>query len=135
MKILLLEDNKLLGESLEKLLTLDDHDVTWLENGKQGMLEFSMNSVADDKPYDIIVTDYSMPVMNGLEFIEKLREYNKTIRVILFTSDYYVKNIINESMKIDKVIMKDIEELQNVLQKLENSTNGYSGGKISVGEF
>lgn len=55
-------------------------DVVYAENGQAGL-----QLVLDQKP-DLIVTDMQMPVMNGLELVEKLRKEEIQIPVILMTA-------------------------------------------------
>ena len=60
----------------------------------------------------LVITDYKMPQMSGIDFIKKLREFNNNyiIKVILITA-YIIKSILidqNNKLKIHKVIGKPI---------------------------
>ncbi len=68
MKILLLEDDRLLGESLKEYLELEELEVDWAQGG---------NAVLDltfDGQYDLYVFDINVPEINGLELLRELRE-------------------------------------------------------------
>jgi two-component system chemotaxis response regulator CheV len=73
----------------------------------------------------LVITDYTMPQMLGLDFLKKIREKDITfkIKIILIsafiTSDLNVDDI-SKNLKIDKVIEKPIhlENLKNEIQKL-----------------
>jgi len=68
MKILLLEDDMLLGESLKEYLELEDLEVDWAQGG---------NAVLDltfEGRYDLYVLDINVPEINGLDLLRELRE-------------------------------------------------------------
>lgn len=68
MKILLLEDDMLLGESLEEYLELDGLEVEWVQDGEQ-VLDRTF-----DTRYDLYVLDINVPEINGLDLLRELRE-------------------------------------------------------------
>ncbi len=47
---------------------------------------------------DIVITDYAMPGMNGMELLKKLREKNKTLPVILMTA-YSKKDLVIDALR------------------------------------
>ena len=47
---------------------------------------------------DIVITDYAMPGMNGMELLKKLREKNKTLPVILMTA-YSKKDLVVDALR------------------------------------
>jgi DNA-binding response OmpR family regulator len=66
-KILLLEDDKLLAETLQELLVDEGYDVTLVLDG---------GAAADtsyDKAFDLYIFDINVPEINGLELLESLR--------------------------------------------------------------
>ena len=68
MKILLLEDDMLLGESLEEYLELDGLEIDWVQDGEQ-VLDRTF-----DTRYDLYVLDINVPEINGLDLLRELRE-------------------------------------------------------------
>jgi DNA-binding response OmpR family regulator len=68
MKILLMEDDMVLGETIEEMLCGAGYDVTWVKNGEEGAI-----ASYDDK-YDLYIFDINVPLMNGFELLESLRE-------------------------------------------------------------
>jgi CheY-like chemotaxis protein len=89
----------------------------------------------------LIITDYKMPQMNGIDFIKKIREKhircnsnnnnnnnNSQLKIMLISAflknDLDAQNIIN-NLKIDKVIEKPmrIEILKEEIQKLLDHSN------------
>lgn len=74
---------------LEDEVQFADLTRAYLENAND---RFTIEHVADPQDalerftaFDCIVTDYDMPVMNGLEFLQEIRERDRHIPVILFT--------------------------------------------------
>ena len=68
MQILIVEDEKISQKKLEKVLNLLDYNVLVANNGKEGLDLWKKN-----RP-EIIITDWTMPEMNGIELCKKVRE-------------------------------------------------------------
>ncbi|MFK7827106.1 MAG: response regulator [Oligoflexales bacterium] len=86
-QVLVIEDDEALLESLSLGISLltDDLDVATISStdGKEGL------KLCDDHHFDAIVTDYSMPNMDGMEFINEFRSKSKNKSVpILFASGF-----------------------------------------------
>jgi DNA-binding response OmpR family regulator len=72
MKILLLEDDRLLGESLKEYLELEGWSVTWVADGE------AVFDATFDERFDIYVLDINVPEVNGLDVLRALRESGDT---------------------------------------------------------
>ncbi len=83
-KILVIDDNIDMLDTLEHLFTFYDFEVLRAENGKVG-IEVALH----EKP-GIIILDGLMPVMNGFEACEKLKSNNETkdIPIIFLSANY-----------------------------------------------
>ena len=68
MKILLIEDDKEIRESLAELLRYQDYDVELAENGKE-----AFKLLRNSHP-DLIITDVLMPEMDGYEVLMETRK-------------------------------------------------------------
>ncbi len=79
-KVLVVDDDKILRESLQKALKLSGFIVNTAENGEQAVNEVRAND------YELVVMDVNMPIMNGLEALEKIKEVNNSIIVIILTA-------------------------------------------------
>lgn len=80
MKIISIDDNKtnlLIIESYAKILKLN---ISSFLNPLDAVDELEKND------YDLIIVDYMMPEMNGIEVIQKVREKNETIPIIMLTA-------------------------------------------------
>jgi len=78
-RILLVEDEKALRLLLAAALEYNDYEVDIAENGTQAV------RYLDDRHYDLVITDYMMPEMDGLELIQKIKKKYPSIPVIAMT--------------------------------------------------
>ena len=77
--ILIIEDDKNLGETLKEYFEYKGYKAYWSENAEYGLELFKKHSP------DLIVLDVILPDKSGLEVIEKIRKTNTIIPVILMT--------------------------------------------------
>ncbi len=122
MKLIIVDDNKLEREGVKNMIDWESLGIEicgLYSNGRQGL-----EAVLRDKP-DIILSDIFMPVMDGIEMMQKLREMNSDVKVIYMTcyDDFkYAKEAIN--INAENYIMKPIfeEELENIIKTVMNKT-------------
>ena len=88
-KILLVDDEPLLLESLEIILTMSgDYEVC----GKAGNGVEALKLLKENVP-DVMLVDLNMPGMGGIELIPKVREEHPDIKIIVLTTFYDEKSI------------------------------------------
>ena len=84
MKILLVDDSGTMRaiqkRCLFKLGVAED-DVVEADNGQTGLAEF------DKGGFDIVLTDWNMPVMDGLTMLKEIRTRNADIPIIMITTE------------------------------------------------
>lgn len=99
LKVLTVDDSKTIRMIVKKAFKPFDCEITEAENGVEGL-----SSAIREKP-DLIVLDITMPVMDGLEMLEKLKSEPATanIPVIMLTAESGKDNV----MKIVKLGVKD----------------------------
>jgi len=82
--ILIIEDDRFIGEMYVRSLQQADFDVTWITNGADGV------KAASDKQYDLLLLDVMLPEQQGTEVLRKLRPDNDDkipkSRVIVLTN-------------------------------------------------
>jgi len=66
-KILVVDDSMVIRKMINKTLSTEGHEIVQAENGQEGLELFNSS------PFDLIITDINMPIMNGFEFSEKVR--------------------------------------------------------------
>lgn len=113
-KILCVDDEKNVLKALRRLFMDDDYDVNIAESGEKG-LEI-METESDTQ---VVISDYRMPGMNGVDFLKQVRErWPDTIRIVLsgYADTASVVAAINEG-HIYKFVPKpwDDEELRSTI--------------------
>ncbi|HMT29289.1 MAG TPA: sigma-54 dependent transcriptional regulator [Bacteroidia bacterium] len=78
-KILIIDDEKSIRNTLKEILTYEGYEVTEAQDGMEG-LKF----VEKDK-FDIILSDIKMPKMDGIEVLEKLQEISPETPVVMIS--------------------------------------------------
>lgn len=93
--VLVVEDEPAVALALTDALTKEGFTVVGAKDGQEGLAQ----AIAQHP--DIVVTDLKMPVMTGLEMIEKLRadEWGKNVKVIILSN------------------MSDLETLQSAMER------------------
>lgn len=86
LNILYVEDDEDIRKSTSLLLANFFNSVDTAEDGEQGYKKYAQHFKNNEKTYDIVFSDISMPNMNGLEMIEKIREINHDQALIIITA-------------------------------------------------
>ncbi|MFA5393194.1 MAG: sigma-54 dependent transcriptional regulator [Candidatus Ratteibacteria bacterium] len=112
-KILIIDDEKNVCEALRMLLK-DDYKTSVASNGREGL------KLLEEDP-QLVILDVIMPDMNGLEVLQKIRQFNPDVPVIMLSAVDRVKTVV-EAMRLGAVdyIAKpfESEELKLVIQKM-----------------
>jgi DNA-binding NtrC family response regulator len=78
--ILVVDDELEIREGLEALLTSESFDVTLAETGEAGLQRL------EDRPFDLMLLDVSLPDRNGLELLREIRRRDPQLSIILITA-------------------------------------------------
>lgn len=109
-RLLIVEDNELLCNSLKKLFLKESYEVTAVSSAESAL------KVLESQPCSLIITDIILPGIDGIELLAKVKEQYPEVIVIIMTSyagiesaiksfrlgsyDYIIKPIINEEIKM-----------------------------------
>ena len=108
MRLLLVEDDEMLGGSLKRGLTQAGHTVEWVEDGEAALL------ATDTSQFDLMLLDVNLPKLSGIEVVKKLRQSGNKLPVLMLTAmdalPYKVKGLDSGA---DDYLTKpfDLEEL------------------------
>src|SRR5271169_5724638 len=78
--VLVVDDELEIREGLEALLTSENFEVTVAETGQAGLPKL------EDKPFDLILLDVSLPDRNGLDMLREIRLRDPSLALILITA-------------------------------------------------
>ena len=92
-RVLVVEDSKTMQIFLRNLLEPEDYEVIVANDGESG-LELFRQAVAENRSFDIVMTDVVMPRMSGLDLLKKVRALNRDTIVVVLTSDANVDTAI-----------------------------------------
>jgi CheY-like chemotaxis protein len=108
--ILLVDDNKLGLCARKSVLEELGHRIATASNGVDALELFN------GRPFDLVVTDYKMPRMDGLELIVGLRKVAPELPVILISGFVDSLGLSEENTGADVVIMKSANEVSHMVR-------------------
>jgi DNA-binding NtrC family response regulator len=88
-RILIIDDEAAIRESLETLLGLEGYAIETAVNGEQGLERIEENS------YDLVLLDLALPGKSGLEILPLIRERHPSLPVIMITAYGKVANVVD----------------------------------------
>lgn len=88
-RILVIDDEAGIRESLETLLTLEGYTVEMAVDGEEGL------TFLDRKSYDLVLLDLALPGQNGIEILGRIRQKHTDIPVIMITAYGTVDNVVD----------------------------------------
>ncbi|MFM2481986.1 response regulator [Celerinatantimonas sp. YJH-8] len=132
MRLLLVEDDQLLGQSMETSLSRCGYTVDWLQNGAGVLSALKMES------FSCIILDLTLPDIDGLEVLAQLRKAKFQLPVLILTA----RDDIDDRVKgldagADDYLVKPfaLEELMARLRVLIRRQSGYSDPLVSIGDL
>jgi len=119
MKILLIDDDEWIRDSLSLFFEAEGCNVLTFETAEEGM------EAVKQQAYDIVISDYKLPGMDGLEFLRRVKEKQPNAFEILITA-YANYEILKEAkmMGVKDIIPKPFtsEDVETSLSRIiENS--------------
>lgn len=121
MRILLAEDDKMLGKALKEALSINGNVVDWFEDGA------SCEDALRTAEFDVFVLDIGLPDKSGIEVLQTIRkENNKTPVLILTAYDKISQKVEGLNSGADDYMVKpfDILELNARINSLVRRSKG-----------
>jgi CheY-like chemotaxis protein len=114
-KILLVDDEPSIRESLRKLLQAEEYDVVLAADGREAVDKFG----GDPTHFDLVLTDLNMPVRNGWASVDRLLEVNPLLPIIVFTGMPNQRELA-EASAVTALVEKpiDVPALLHLMRKL-----------------
>jgi DNA-binding response OmpR family regulator len=128
-RILLIEDDEMIGQSLQK--ALKSHAVNWVAD------TFAAEQTIALEAYDLILLDLGLPKRSGLEYLVHMREKGITIPVLIITARDSVEDRVNGlDCGADDYLLKPfaVEELEARIRALTRRKQDRAHPIISYGD-
>ncbi len=123
MRLLLVEDDAILGDGLKAGLTLEGYAVDWLTDGAQADEALKLNH------YDLVVLDLNLPRMDGMSVLKNLRKRKDSTPVLVLTArDGVAERVAGLDSGADDFVCKpfDLAEICARLRALNRRHDGHS---------
>jgi signal transduction histidine kinase len=101
-KILIVDDEKMIRESVKDILESLGYNVEDAASGPE-----AIKKISQKKPiYDLVIIDLSMPRLNGIDTIRKIREFNSKTKFILSSGHLDKEKIVPKDLRIEGLLLK-----------------------------
>lgn len=115
LKVLVAEDDPGMRELVTELLTVWGHSVHAVGDGEEAALHLDKHA----SETELVVTDFQMPRMNGIELTRRVKKFTPSIKVIMMSGfrDHDILMEMAHEAGADAFIKKpfEIEELQKAI--------------------
>jgi DNA-binding response OmpR family regulator len=150
MRILLIEDDPMIGKTLLAALQRDGYSVDWVKDGQAGQLALDTSGDA----YALVLLDLGLPRKSGLELLRAIRRTGSKVRVLIVTAkdeiadrvagldagadDYLVKPFSQDELeaRMRALLRRDVAHGDNVLRNgglvLDRSTRAVTRDGVPV---
>jgi len=119
MKILIIDDERSIRETLEMFLREKEYEVITAKDGERGL------EAIQKERLDIVILDIHLPGMDGLAVLKKIKERGENTSVIMITA-YHDTETAMRAIKIgaDEYVRKpiDVDEFEIIIDKVVNKS-------------
>ena len=116
-KILVIDDERSIRNTMKDILQYEGHEVVLAENGMEGLV-----SVKSEKP-DIVFCDIKMPKMEGIEVLERIKEFSADTPVIMISGHGTIDTAIEAIRKGAYDFIEKPLDLNRILITIKNATD------------
>ena len=132
MRILIVEDDKIIGDGLLTAFTIEGYATDWAEDKESAKLALETNG------YDIILMDIGLPDGSGLDLLSEIRARKNDIPILMLTAyDKVSYKIQGLDAGADDYLIKPfkLEELKARIRALHRRHEGSAQPLLSVGDI
>jgi DNA-binding response OmpR family regulator len=131
MRILLIEDDRMIGESIRSALRQDGSAVDWMRDGR------SAETTLGTEQFDLVLLDLGLPQRDGVEILRAMRLRHDQTPVIVLTARDALQDRVNVlDAGADDYLVKpfELEELAARIRAVTRRKAGRAEPAIEIGE-
>lgn len=132
MRVLLVEDDELLGDGLRTALLRDGHAVDWLKDG-----EHARQAIEDGEAWDVVLLDLGLPRRDGMEVLRAARRVSPVPVIVMTARDQLEDRVQGLDAGADDYLVKpfDIAELKARLRAVSRRRAGRAIDEVKHGDL
>ncbi len=133
LNVLYAEDDEVLLKATMPIFEQWFEDVTCCKDGQEAFDTFKNAS----KKFDLIITDINMPNLSGLEFVEKVRQIDEDIKIIIISAHDDTDNLLKSiKLQVSDFLPKpyDIIDLAKILKSIQDKSSIFATNKRELKE-
>ncbi len=115
--ILIIDDEKAIRKTLSEILGFEGYKIDEAGDGEEGLKKFGL------KNYDVVLCDIKMPKIDGIEFLEKAKEINADIPIIMISGHGNIDTAVDAVKKGAFDYISKPPDLNRLLITLRNATD------------
>ncbi len=132
MRLLLAEDDQMIGESVQRGLRQDGYAVDWVRDG------VAAEHALADHEYDLVLLDLGLPGKDGIHLLEDLRRQQNRVPVLVLTArDAVADRVRGLDAGADDYLVKpfDFDELSARIRALVRRQSGRAEPEVVIGKL
>lgn len=130
MRLLLAEDDPLIGSGLQQGLRKEGYTVDWVQDGKSALLAL------ETTPYALLLLDLGLPQLDGMAVLKALRRHDETLPAIIITArDALPDRVAGLNSGADDYLVKPfaLEELIARIRAVSRRQSGRAQTELRAG--
>jgi two-component system, NtrC family, nitrogen regulation response regulator NtrX len=115
--VLIIDDERAIRKTLSEILSYEGYKIDEAGDGEEGLKKFR------EKTFDVVLCDIKMPKLDGIEFLEKAREANPDIPVIMISGHGTIETAVEAVKKGAYDYISKPPDLNRLLITIRNATD------------
>ncbi|HEX4374831.1 MAG TPA: sigma-54 dependent transcriptional regulator [Puia sp.] len=115
--ILIIDDEKAIRKTLSEILSYEGYKIDEAGDGEEGLKKFK------EVEYDVVLCDIKMPKIDGIEFLEKAKEFNRDVPIIMISGHGTIETAVEAVKKGAYDYISKPPDLNRLLITIRNATD------------
>ncbi len=116
-RILVIDDESSIRNTLQDILEYEKYEVVLAEDGQEALEQMSKG------PYDVILCDVKMPKMDGIELLEKIRQQDDDVAIVMISGHGTIDTAVEAIKKGAYDFISKPLDLNRLLITIRNATD------------